>query len=125
MLDILGTDAIYWDTDSVHYIDSGLNKVKTGCMLGEWTDELKNHHITEEVCTGPKSYAYIIDRCGKNNCKTCTKNEICKIKGFTLSHENSKFLNLKAMNKLIDRELKIITLVDESKIVKIAKNSII
>lgn len=29
------------DTDSVVYFDDGENTVKTGDMLGEWTDELK------------------------------------------------------------------------------------
>ncbi|KAL4088768.1 hypothetical protein QTP88_023852 [Uroleucon formosanum] len=40
MLDKLGRAVVYFDTDSIFYIDNGVNKVKTGTMLGEWTDEL-------------------------------------------------------------------------------------
>ena len=32
---------MYYDTDSVVYIDDDTNKVETGCMLGEWTDKLE------------------------------------------------------------------------------------
>ena len=48
MLDKLGQSVAYYDTDSIVYIDDGQKTIKTGCMLGEWTDELgKNDHITE------------------------------------------------------------------------------
>jgi hypothetical protein len=41
MLDILEESIVYYDTDSiVYYIDNGKNTVKTGCLLGDWTDEL-------------------------------------------------------------------------------------
>ncbi|XP_063909842.1 uncharacterized protein LOC135127329 [Zophobas morio] len=40
MLDILGESVAYYDTDSIVYIDNGKNTVKTGCLLGDWTDEL-------------------------------------------------------------------------------------
>ncbi|XP_060854979.1 uncharacterized protein LOC132932620 [Metopolophium dirhodum] len=40
MLDKLGRAVAYFDTDSIFYIDNGVNKIKTGTMLGEWTDEL-------------------------------------------------------------------------------------
>jgi hypothetical protein len=40
MLDKLGKSIVYCDTDSTVYIDNGQNTFKTGCMLGEWTDEL-------------------------------------------------------------------------------------
>jgi hypothetical protein len=48
MLDKLSRAVVYFDTDSIFYIDNGVNKVKTGTMLGEWTDELNgNVHITD------------------------------------------------------------------------------
>ena len=50
---------IYYDTDSIVYIDDGTKKVKTGCLLGDWTDELNGQYIKQWVSTGPKSYAYI------------------------------------------------------------------
>lgn len=40
-LNELGEAVIMCDTDSVVYFDDGENTVKTGDMLGEWTDELK------------------------------------------------------------------------------------
>ncbi|XP_050505309.1 uncharacterized protein LOC126883691 [Diabrotica virgifera virgifera] len=40
MLDRLGEAVAYFDTDSVVYIDDGLNTVETGEMLGDWSDEL-------------------------------------------------------------------------------------
>ena len=46
MLDKLGQSVSYYDTDSFVYIDNGENSIKTGCMLGEWTEELgKGTHI--------------------------------------------------------------------------------
>jgi len=78
MLDNLGEQVVYYDTDSVFYICDDV-EVKTGCMLGEWTDELgPGIHITDWVSTGPKSIAYTdIEN------RTTTK-----IKGFTFSHDN-------------------------------------
>ncbi|XP_050066357.1 uncharacterized protein LOC126555480 [Aphis gossypii] len=47
MLDNLGEKVVYYDTDSVFYIFDDV-EVKTGCMLGEWTDELgPGVHITD------------------------------------------------------------------------------
>ena len=59
MLDKLGRAVVYFDTDSIFYIYDGSNKIKTGTMLGELTDELgENVHITDWASTGPKSYYY-------------------------------------------------------------------
>ncbi|XP_050066420.1 uncharacterized protein LOC126555557 [Aphis gossypii] len=78
MLDNLGEKVVYYDTDSVFYIFDDV-EVKTGCMLGEWTDELgPGVHITDWVSTSPKSIAHT-----DNENRTTTK-----IKGFTLSYEN-------------------------------------
>jgi hypothetical protein len=39
------------------YIDNGKNTLKTGCLLGDWTDELgKDVWSVDWVSTGPKSY---------------------------------------------------------------------
>jgi len=57
MLDKLGRDVVYFDTDSVFYIKNGSYKVETETILEEWTDELgKNVHKTDWAATGPKSY---------------------------------------------------------------------
>ncbi|KAL4136009.1 hypothetical protein QTP88_007583 [Uroleucon formosanum] len=59
MLDKLGRAVVYFNTDSIFYIDNGDNIVKTGTMLGEWTDELgKNVYITDWASTGPKKLEY-------------------------------------------------------------------
>jgi hypothetical protein len=96
MLDKLGKSVAYYDTDSIVYIDNGENSVKTGCMLGEWTDELgKDNYIKEWFSTGPKSYGYL----------TKTGKEVVKIKGFTLNYENSKHLNIESMKRITEKEI--------------------
>ncbi|CAH1103834.1 unnamed protein product [Psylliodes chrysocephalus] len=93
MLDKLGENIVYYDTDSIIYIDDGLNTVKTGEMLGEWSDELgEDDHIVDFLSTGPKSYYY----------KTLKGIEVTKIKGFTLNYENSEMLNNKGMLEAIN-----------------------
>ncbi|XP_066248831.1 uncharacterized protein [Euwallacea similis] len=77
MLDQLGEAVVYYDIDSIIYIDDGTNTVKTGCMLGS------------------KSYAY----------DTKLKKGVMKIKGFTLNYENSQKLNHKTMEQILDKEI--------------------
>jgi hypothetical protein len=94
MLDKLGQSVAYYYTDSIGYIDNGENSVKTGCMLGQWTDELgKDNYIKEWFSTGPKSYGYL----------TNTGKGVVKIKGFTLNYENSKHLNIESMKRIIEK----------------------
>lgn len=101
MLDTLGDAVVYYDTDSVVYIDDGNNTIKTGCLLGEWTDELgKGEWIQFWQSTGPKSYYYITNK-GK---------EVMKVKGFTLNYENSLKLNKQGMQKIIKKKIKAINL---------------
>jgi hypothetical protein len=65
-------------------IDNGKNSVKTGCLLGDWPDELgKSVWIVDWVSTSPKSYCY----------KTNIGKVVCKIKEFTLNYETSKKIN--------------------------------
>ncbi|CAI6359886.1 unnamed protein product [Macrosiphum euphorbiae] len=93
ILDKLGRAVIYFDTDSIFYIDNGYNTIKTEEMLGEWNDELgEGVYITDWASTGPKSYYY---KTNKNNCKTV-------IKGFTLNYQNLQKLNGESMIKLIE-----------------------
>ena len=44
---------LYFDTDSIIYLDDGTKNVKTGGMLGDMTDELSGKGITNFVSTGP------------------------------------------------------------------------
>ncbi|XP_047111970.1 uncharacterized protein LOC124788732 [Schistocerca piceifrons] len=92
MLDRLGDKVVYYDTDSVVYIDDGTNKVETGCMLGKWTDELgKDDTIIEWLSTDPKSYAYYSHKGSQ-----CTE-----VKGFSLNYENSLKINMKTIADLV------------------------
>lgn len=98
MMDRLGENVVYYDTDSIVYIDDddGRNKVRTGCMLGDWNDELgAEDWITEWASTGPKSYAY----------ETAKNRDTCKIKGFTLNYRNSQKLNMSVMKSLLAGEV--------------------
>jgi hypothetical protein len=95
MLDKLGKNVAYYDTDSIVYIDDGKNTVKTGCLLGDWTDELgKGVWIIDWISTGPKSYCY----------KTNTDKVICKIKGFTLNYETSEKINSDSINNILEKK---------------------
>ena len=100
MLDKLGKSVACYDTDGIVYIDSGQDMIKTGCILGQQSDELgKDKYIKKWLSTGPKSYGFLTNK----------EKEIEKIQGFTLNYKNSKHLNLKAIKKLqIRKQIKII-----------------
>ena len=95
-LDELGEAVIYCDTDSIVYFDDEKNTVKTGDMLGEWTDELKkDEYIKIWASTGPKSYYY----------ETNLDKNVTKIKRFTLNYQNLEKLNGNTMMKIIKNEV--------------------
>ena len=60
----IGEDRVlYFDTDSIYYIDHTEDlaeyKPKTGLFLGEWVNDLPaDAHITEFCSAGPKNYTY-------------------------------------------------------------------
>ena len=54
-LDYLQEKVLYFDTDSITFIDNG---TKTGNMLRDLTDELGGKSITQFVSTGPKSNSF-------------------------------------------------------------------
>jgi hypothetical protein len=94
ILDILGESVVYilcYDTDSIVYIDNGKNTVKTGCPLGDWTDDVS---IVDWVSTAPKTYCY----------KTNTGKVVCKIKGFTLNYETSEKINSNTINNILENK---------------------
>ena len=109
-LDYLNEQVLYFDTDSIIYIEStNGNKIKTGDMLGELTDELDSKSINNTfVAGGPKNYSFIY---GDNKQK-------CVIKGFTLNHENSQILNHANMIRMVKGDIKELTLVNENKITR-------
>ena len=109
-LHYLDKQVLYYDTDSIIYIESQNGEViETGDMLGDLTDELDGENINNIfVSGGPKNYSYIY---GDNKQK-------CVIKGFRLNHENSQILNHNNMIKMVKKEIKELTLVNENKITR-------
>ena len=109
-LDYLNKQVLYFDTDSIIYIDSpNGNEIKTGDMLGELTDELNGKAINNVfVCGGPKNYSF---RYGDNEQK-------CVVKGFRLNHENAQILNHENMIRMVIGYIKELTLVNENKITR-------
>ena len=107
-LDYLNDKVLYFDTDSIIYVDDGTKNIKTGDMLGEMTDELSGKGISSFVSTGPKSYSF---KYGDSNEKSC-------IKGFTLTHENSSILNHDSMTKIVKKQIRELTIVNENKITR-------
>ena len=88
ILDQLGERVLYFDTDSVIYITKeGEGEPPLGDFLGDLTDELKGRHIVEFVSAGPKNYSYLL-----NDGDSC-----CKVKGFTLNHQNAQRINFSTM----------------------------
>ena len=95
---------LYFDTDSIIYADDCTKNVKTGDM----TDEISGKGITNFVSTGPKSYIF---KYGDNEQKSA-------IKGLTLNHENSSILNHDSMSKIVKKQIREITIVNENKITR-------
>ena len=69
ILEQLGEQVFYYDTDSVIYKTApGLPDVPTGTFLNQLTDELGGENITVFGSAGPKSYSYKTNG-GKTECK--------------------------------------------------------
>ena len=107
-LDYLNEKVLYFDTDSIIYADDGTKNIETGDMLGDMTDELSGEGITNFVSTGPKSYSF----------KYGDDDEKSAIKGFTLNHENSSILNHNSMSKIVRKQIRELTIVNENKITR-------
>ena len=63
MVERLGKNVCYMDTDSVVYIEDESTKYileqYTGDSLGDWTDELKSKYVEFWACAQSKDYGYI------------------------------------------------------------------
>ena len=96
VLDLLGPDVGYYDTDSIIYRHTGRVPLITGPLLGDLTDELSHgDYIVEFVSTGPKSYAY----------RTLHGKVCVKVKGFTLNFENAQRINFDTLRDLALRTI--------------------
>ena len=105
-LDYLKEKVLYFDTDSIIYADDGTKHIETGDMLGDITDELSGKGITNFISTGPKLYSF---KYGENE-------EQSAIKGFTLNHENSSILYHDSLSKIVKKQIRERTIVNENKI---------
>ena len=92
VLDMLGERCLYYDTDSVIYVNDGTVHVPLGDYLGDLTNELRpGHHIVEFISGGPKNYGYLEDD------GECT----LKVKGFRLNHANSQVINFESVKEMV------------------------
>ncbi|GBN04849.1 hypothetical protein AVEN_1930-1 [Araneus ventricosus] len=95
MMDKLGDKVLYSDTDSIVYIDDGTNKAETGCMLGDWTDELgEDKYIKTWISPASKDYAYLMNDGTVGG----------KIKGFKMTYESETKLYFEERMKIITEE---------------------
>jgi hypothetical protein len=93
-LEVLGERVLYMDTDSVIFVDDGVDILCTP-YLGDLTDELDTgDYIEEFVATGPKCYAY----------RTHFGKSECKIKGFTLNVETGAQLNFQTLKRIVTED---------------------
>ena len=99
---------MYFDTDSIIYADDGTKNVKTGDMLGNMINEISGKGITNFSSAGPKSYSF---KYGDNKQKSA-------IKGFTFNHENNNLLNHDCLRKIVQKQIREITIVNENKITR-------
>jgi hypothetical protein len=95
MIDRIGRNVCYMDTDSVVYIEDETNKYifekYIGDSLGEWTDELGGKYIEYWACAQSKDYGYIL------NDGECTG----KVKGFRVTAETEEKMTHQARVDLI------------------------
>lgn len=100
-LDKLNKSVLYFDTDSVIYLqEPGSTPIETGDLLGDMTNELKDFgkdaYIQTFVSGGAKNYAYKVKRESSDEEKF-----ICKVKGIRLNYLNSKSVNFESIKKLL------------------------
>ena len=97
LMDLLGENALYVDTDSCIYVSKHDSpKPILGDYLGNLTNEITpkygpGSYITQFACGGPKNYAYVVNNGAKH----------CKIRGFTFNFKNSQILNFDSMRNAI------------------------
>ena len=99
-LRFLGKRLLYFDTDSVVFLedtdDPQQPQPVPGDYLGEFTNELDDgDYIVEFVAVGPKNYGY----------KTKNGKIECKVRGFRLNSEGKTQLNFDVMRQNVLDEI--------------------
>ena len=119
-LEILGSRALYADTDSVVFTTKeGEWKPELGDYLGDLTDEVQGNRIQTFVTGGPKNYAFKLENPDELGNKTH-----CKIRGITLNHKNLIDVNFNTVKHLVTQEpKKIVTVHDSHKITRKRDNT--
>ena len=97
-LELLGDRVLYFDTDSVIYLEQpGQPNPVLGDYLADFTSELDgDDYILEFVSGGPKNYGY----------RTKKGKVECKVRGFRLNSEGKAQLNYEVMRKNVLDELR-------------------
>ena len=97
-LERLGERVLYFDTDSVIYLEETPTQFKPtlGSYLGDFASELEDdEYIQEFVSGGPKNYGY-----------TTNKGKVeCKVRGFRLNSEGHTQLNYDVMRQNVQDEI--------------------
>ena len=95
MIDRIGTNVCYMDTDSIVYIEDESTKYifdkYLGDCLGEWTDELNGSYMDFFACAQSKDYGYIKNDGGY----------VGKVKGFRVTAETEEKMSHQARIDLI------------------------
>ena len=94
-LDYLQEKVLYFDTDSIIYVDDCTKTVKTGDMLGEMNHELSGK---KSLISYQQDQSHIA-----SNSVTMSKKSA--VKGFTLNHENISLLNHDSLSKIVKNKL--------------------
>ena len=96
-LELLGQRVLYFDTDSVIYLEEpGQPNPPLGDYLGHFTSELKaDDHIMEFVSGAPTNYGY----------QTKNGKVECKVRGFRLNSEGKTQLNYDVMRQNVLDEI--------------------
>jgi hypothetical protein len=109
LLNTLQHRVLYYDTDSVIFIDDNspaAQRIQLGDYLGDLTDELNGREISEFVSTGPKSYAYSCLPLRDPLDGFLKRKTVCKFKGLRKTLCNTRLVNLKSMLQCIADPLK-------------------
>ena len=98
LLESLGRQVLYYDTDSVIYVSRrGEWEPDVGDFLGELTNEIdSDNYITSFVSGGPKNYAYKLAKPDKDGNTT-----FCKVRGITLNYRNKSIVNFDRMFQMV------------------------
>lgn len=112
VLEKVGEDCLYMDTDSIIFVDRADSHAKNlpiGNYLGELTNEISpiEGYIVKYNSGGPKNYSF----------RTLGGTEVCKVRGFTLNWNNYQLINFDAIKDTVKN--------DRSKTITIANPAMI